>query len=303
MNLIDGYLDDLASRLHLSSRARKRILAEVREHLTDAASVGDEANAVGAFGPAAALARQFNADAGATNTRRAPFVAAISAVVVAVAIVAAARHQSLAGVRPWVATEVSFFLGVVGVQISFVAWVCAGSRMSAIWRTSAMRGPERGLVRRCSLISTGAMTCASLAFSVAFILVAAKAAPGTDSLALVVCAIVMPVASIVGFELIRRAPANSSDEISSVEVGSGEVARGSILETGERALGVVRAHPVIAVVSTVIVAGWSAAAHAETSAAHSLPWVVAEVAAVVVAFIVLGPVLALRAPQMRDSTR
>ncbi len=53
-------------------------------------------------------------------------------------------------------------------------------------------------------------------------------------------------------------------------------------------------HPVVACVTTAILAAASAMLHAETTALGAIPWGVAEAAAVVAAFLLIGPSLGLR---------
>jgi HAAS domain-containing protein len=88
---IDAYVDELGHQLRVSRRARRRILAEVRAHLLDAAEAeqpwatdasGAAQRAVLRFGPAAETAGQFSRRAGRRNAllRRAlvPSIAAFA---------------------------------------------------------------------------------------------------------------------------------------------------------------------------------------------------------------------------------
>jgi hypothetical protein len=89
---IDAYLDELERQLRVGRRARRRILAEVRAHLLDAAEAERSSTADGGwaaeravlrFGPAAETARQFNHPASQRNALlRRTLVPAIAALAV-----------------------------------------------------------------------------------------------------------------------------------------------------------------------------------------------------------------------------
>ena len=64
--------------------------------------------------------------------------------------------------------------------------------------------------------------------------------------------------------------------------------------SGERVIELVRDHPVPACIVTAAVAAASAMAHAETTVLNAVPWGLGEAAAVVAAFVLLGPRLGLR---------
>lgn len=97
---IDAYLDELERQLRVPHRARRRIVAEVRAHLLDAAEAEQPSTADGScaaeravlrFGPAAETARQFNRPASHRNAlpRRAlvPAIAAVAVTLMATATV------------------------------------------------------------------------------------------------------------------------------------------------------------------------------------------------------------------------
>ena len=65
MTVIDAYLRELAEELRGHSRHRRRLLAECREHLTDAAARHGEKEAVRRFGSARDLAQSFELEAAA----------------------------------------------------------------------------------------------------------------------------------------------------------------------------------------------------------------------------------------------
>ncbi len=60
--MIDAYLDELERALHMRGVKRRRVLAECRDHLLDAAAERGEAEAVRAFGSARALAAELDTE-------------------------------------------------------------------------------------------------------------------------------------------------------------------------------------------------------------------------------------------------
>jgi hypothetical protein len=85
--LIEAYLADLAHALELPRRARRRVLAEVRDHLECAAAArrveglappAAAVRAVAAFGPADVVARRFAEELALAGTRRATGAALVA---------------------------------------------------------------------------------------------------------------------------------------------------------------------------------------------------------------------------------
>jgi len=76
--MIDNYLADLRGQLRIPS---DRILAEVEDHLREAAEHGDEPSAVARFGPPKLVAARFHADVADRDTRRTVRAVVIAGVV------------------------------------------------------------------------------------------------------------------------------------------------------------------------------------------------------------------------------
>ena len=301
MTDIDQYLEELAGCLRVGGAERTRILAEVRDHLEDAAAHLDRdgerpehavARAVDAFGSPVAIATQFNAAAGARAMRRAPIVVFTAGVAVFGGLLYAGMSQP----RPRVPThatleaQVAFFVAALAFQIAVVAGICAASRALALSRTPAVRGNERAFVRRAALISAAALGVAVAGWvtTLGFVL-NTEMHPNTAS-ALFAGAVMFSAASLAIITT-YRSRVNGSDDVTGAPVDAD-----NLISLGERALALVRRHPVMSCATVAAVSAWPAMVHAETTFTGALPWGVIEAATVVVAFIVLGPTLDLRRP-------
>jgi hypothetical protein len=172
--VIDAYLRRLAKRLDelgVRGRAARRVLAEGRDHLTEAAGDG-EAEALRRFGRVEDIAAEIAAVVATTRTRTAAFatfgvlvVAGIGCALLLALVPAAGGWQDIAGGR------LGIWSGFVGVallvlgQVSFVAGCLAVLRAVRIRRRSYVSAAELGLLRRRSSVAlaAGVGTLAALA--------------------------------------------------------------------------------------------------------------------------------------------
>lgn len=299
MNAIDQYIAELSSCLHVGRQDRVRIVAEVRDHLDDAAEhrvrsgARREQAAIEAFGPASTIATHFNAEAGTRAMRRAPIVVFNAGAAVFVGLLVAGRAQPRPAVpmTALLATQVSFFVAVLAFQVAVAAGICAASRAIAWYRTPTARADDRQFVRRAATISTTALGIAAAAWVTTLGIAVDRLAHPNAAAALIGGAIMLGAATlaITWTRHLRFNPSDNSVAVYSDPPG--------IVAVGERAIAVVRRHPVVSCTVIAALSVWPAMAHAETTFTGALPWGIAQAAAVIIAFIVLGPALGLRQPQ------
>ena len=300
MTAIDRYLAELESCLRVGGRDRKRILAEVRDHLDDATSGRERAlehhehaiaDAVDAFGSPSAIATQFNAEAGSRAMRRAPFVAFTAGIAVFAGLLLAGRTQQRPAVpmNAPLATQVAFFVAVLAFQVAVVAGFCAASRALALWRSPAAR--DRQFVRRCAIISTGSLGVAAAGWAITLVLAFNRVQHPNSAVGLFGAAFMIggAGAAIVATYRLR---VNPSDDLSDAYVDTNVV-----LGLGENLIGFVRNHPAASCLTAAALSAWPAMAHAETTFTGALPWGLIQAATVVLAFAVLGPELGLCTPR------
>ncbi|HWU23964.1 MAG TPA: hypothetical protein VN088_20670, partial [Nocardioides sp.] len=113
MSEVDRYLDELAHALSVRGRARRRILAECRDHLEESAAVHGEAGAVERFGPAGELAAAFDAEV-VVRRARVTAPAALLGVLAVGASTLALVHGADPGASAVTAWAVVFFLAAQG---------------------------------------------------------------------------------------------------------------------------------------------------------------------------------------------
>ena len=193
-------------------------------------------------------------------------------------------------------TQLAFFLAVLAFEVAFVAGVCAAARALARWGVSVASSSDRDLVRRCSVVSTSALGIAAVAWCVAMGSGGGRLVhPNATTLALGGAAMLLSAGLAV--VVVHRLPMNLQDESPSPSEGSA-----GTLVLAERSIDVVRRHPVLA---CAVVAGLSAVpamSHAETTLSGAVPWGVAQAASVVLGFVLLGPLLGLRAHRLHPTT-
>ena len=311
--MIDRYLAELDGRLRGSARVRARTVDEVRDHLDDAVarlqSEGcDEATAgeraVAAFGSAAVLARQLNAQTATATMRRTPIAVGASGAALVFGFLLAALTQPQPAVpkTAGIVVQVAFFVAVVGLQVAAVAGARAAVLVAARWRSAAAPVADRRLVRDAAVICVGGLIVAALGWTLALI-GAIGNRPEIRTVTLVAGIVVMAgaalTAALTASFAVRHGYEDAADA-GDADTGTAEVwvgPTGVLLGLGERAVGVVRRWPVPVCAVVAIVGGLLAMAGAETTVVGALPSGLFEAAAVVGGFIVLRPRLGLRARQ------
>lgn len=290
MSAIEAYLAELRSALRVKGRARRRILAECAGHLREAASGHGEAEAVARFGPVDKLAASFDAELAAHRGQRAT-VGMTLALAAAAATVLDFAHSG----RPDPAAPHAFAIvfGIAG-QVAAVALVIAVVQ-ALRWRgTMPPAGALVVLARRNRVaVTAAALTIAAAAGTVTGRSLAPLGAFGALGIALW-CA-------RRGSRLARALPAARGSHVESpledlAVLAAGAPVVGGGVEWVRNLLDPVR-HPVrtCAVVAVFAAAGafardqWEGAATGPAALTAGI-----EAAAVIGAFVALGPTLGLR---------
>lgn len=179
--MITDYLAELIGALDTSPARRRRIVAEVEDHLQCAAAElhaaglscdAAEREAVRRFGPAGALAATFREDEAAIAARGAGRAAMILAALIVLAV------ADPPGIVTW--ARAGFPAGLVTFVFGQIACVAAGLTLMRCYRARATRGP-RGV--RLTLVLRGTLVvtvCAAVIFACGLAVVAT--APGTTPL-------------------------------------------------------------------------------------------------------------------------
>lgn len=296
--MIDRFVDDVHGQLVASRRRRKRIVDEIRDHLDDASAAliasglevaSAEQRAVAAFGDASEIAWQLNADLAGASIRRAPLIMGVTgSTIVAGFVLAAIGAVQPAFSRPaGMVQQVAFFVALLGLQVAFVAGARALARVSAIWRTRP-RLADQLLVRRASFVFAGG----SLTSVTGWIIALAARQGGGATAALVAGVAVMIGTSIAAaLALLGRRVATLDDPSSA---GDGDVVRHPRNARLEQSIAALTRWPRLSCAAIALAGAGVVMSHAETSVTAALPWGAVEAAAVIVGFVVLGPVLELR---------
>lgn len=129
MSAVEEYLRELDGQLRVRGRARRRLLAECRDHLQDASAVHGEREAVDRFGAAAELAASFDAEIAARRANRAT-IACLGAVLALAGSTLALLHAADANASGTVLWAVVFFgsAQAAGVSALLAALQAAASR-------------------------------------------------------------------------------------------------------------------------------------------------------------------------------
>jgi uncharacterized membrane protein len=162
---IEQYLGDLAAAVHVRGRARRRFLAECRDHLIDASADHSPDQAVRRFGDAGPVAHAFDTAVAGRRALAATVVAVVAVFAVAVStdVVLHAADASTPAVLGW---AVVFF---AAAQTSAVSTVLAVVLAATMRREVATPADVALVVRR-------ALT--ALASAVMTLFAAAAAVPG-----------------------------------------------------------------------------------------------------------------------------
>lgn len=133
MTPIEPYLAEVGAALRVRGAARRRFLRECRDHLTDAAAEVGEQAAVRAFGPAAEIARAFDAEVAAHRGVRSTLATVAGVLAVGGSTLALIPSASPAGHAP-VFWAIAFF---VAAQLAGVTAALA-LLQALVLRRSAM---------------------------------------------------------------------------------------------------------------------------------------------------------------------
>lgn len=168
MSPVEQYLRDLGGALHVRGRARRRLLAECRDHLVDSGAAHGEAQAVARFGSATELARSFDTEIAVRRALHATPATALGVLAVAWSTLAllhaADRHAST--VLLWAV----IFFGCA--QTSAVSMLLATLRAAGMRNRPAAPADVALLCRRNG---------SALAFAVLTLFAAGAARPGHGS--------------------------------------------------------------------------------------------------------------------------
>lgn len=299
---VDLYISELDSCLLVGDRARARILVEIRDHIDDAIAdrertgeLRDRAveRALDAFGSASWLATQLNADAGTRAMRRAPFVAFMAGLAVFAGFLVAGTTQPRTSVptNANLVTQAAFFVAVLAFQIAVVAGICAASRALAVWQITTVSSDDRQLVRRCAIISTGALGVSAVGWAITMGLALTRLVdPNTATV--VLGGVIMIASASLAIAAMCRLHVNPADN-----AGDAQAASTGFFGLGEQSIGLVRRYPIASCLSVAALSALAAMAHAETTLTGALPWGAIQAATVVLGFVALGPALGLRNPR------
>ena len=168
MNAVDRYLHELASALHVRGRARRRILAECRDHLLDATEAHGPDEAVRRFGPVADVVAGFEVEVAVRRAQAATWLTAAGVAGIGASTLAVV-HATDNGLTAPVAWAVVFF---ASAQTSAVALLLA------VLRAVLMRHETGSSAAVALLCRRNAM---ALGFAALTMFAAAAAVPGQTS--------------------------------------------------------------------------------------------------------------------------
>ena len=242
------------------------------------------------FGAAAAIATQFNAEAGTRSMRRGPAVALAGGLGVFAGFLLAGTTQShsTSPSNATMLTQIAFFVAVLGFEVALVAGVCAAARALAWWGACVVSSDDRDFVRRCALVSTSALVVAAVAWCATSALAFSRLVQ-PNAATLVLGGAVMLASAGSAAVVVHRLPVNLQDDAPA----QGGRADGALL-LAERSIEIVRRHPAPSCLALATLSALPAMSHAETTLSGAIPWGLAQAGSVVVGFIVLGPLLGLR---------
>ena len=302
--MIEDYIDDIDRQLIVPTRQRTRIIQDIRDHLADAveqlAAQGvdgptAELQAVAAFGSATDLANQFNGQAAAVAMRRTPItMAACGAVVVGGFLLAAVTQPSPAVPQPAsIVQQVAFFTAVLGLEFAFVAGLRLSVRAAARWRTTPSQS-DQFLLRRAMVVFGVALAVAAVGWTVVMADVLGESSNRRAATLVAGMVMMIGAAGVAGVALTLQRLHGQGEPPSMPEPVT---THRSILGAAELGVGWVGRFPRTTCAVVAIAAALGAMANADTTVRGALPWGIAQAAAVVAGFVLLGPALQLRAPR------
>jgi hypothetical protein len=158
----------------------------------------------------------------------------------------------------------------------------------ANWRSPVASAEDRRFVWRCSMLSSCALGLAAIGWATTMGF-ALDRLTEPNTFTLWCGGAIMLVGAALGIAAICRLRVNPTDDLGDVTT-----ATGGLLGAGERGIGVVRRHPVVSCTAIAALSLFPAMSHAETTLAGALPWGLLQAVAVILGFMVLGPLLDLR---------
>jgi hypothetical protein len=316
--VVDRYLAELDRHLAVSRRYRRRVLAEVADHLSEAIAAdraggdpdAEPAETARRFGAACRLAAQINAGWTSARARRAPaFAFSAAAGVLAAAVAGIPTVPAPAGPDGGAPVAVFATVASVALQLAVVAGAVSLLRVLARRSASVLGLADRELAWRAARLSVAATAMAGVGFLGVAAVQTHRTGNGAERVvvaALGMLAVLGPVASVL------RRPRSVSDRGAAVLAGGmsaefeeiGSAARSGPVERlarlAERAVLLIQTWPgtVTALVAGVCAVG--SYGQAESGRPGSLLAAVVEATAVVVFFRVFGPALGLRAGLSSD---
>ncbi len=284
MSEVERYLQQLGAALHARGRARRRLLAECREHLVDAGASHSEREAVRRFGSATDLAESFDTEIASRRAARATLGGIVGVLAVGTSTLAVV-HAADPTATAIIAWAVVFF---GAAQAAAVCGFLAALQALAMRHRPATPADVVLLCRR---------NTSALAFSLTALFAAGAAVPGQASAWAVLGGPVVAVLAAVWVvrvrALARRLEARPHVPVRSPLADLLAVARQPVRAHRADELSPLTALLVPGVaVATVAAFWWGRLDHGTVGS--SLAAAAIEAALTVAGFLVLGPVLGLR---------
>jgi hypothetical protein len=285
MSAVDEYLQQLEAALRVRGRARRRLLAECRDHLADAGAVQGHEEAVRRFGTAADMARSLDTEVVVRRGLRATLAS-----VVGVLAVGASAWAIVNGADPHASAVVAWAVVFFAcAQTAAVSAFLAALRAAAIRREPATPAGVALLCRR---------NATALAFALATLFAAGAAVPGHTSAWKVLSgpaiAAVAATSVLRSRSLARKLDTRTSRIVQAPLTDLLTVARRSSSASGPAASSrsIALLGPTVAV-ATVAAFLWDHLDHGTLASSVAAAGI--EAALTVAGFLLLGPALGLRA--------
>jgi hypothetical protein len=305
VNALDAYLSDLDAGLTVPGRLRRRIQAEVADHLASSLEREQalgydrseaESRAVRAFGAADRIARRFNVELASDRARRVPLLTFLTGV----GVLATFLVQDFAMPRaPWrdgdvpLAVAVPMIGAMLALQVAVTAGAVTLARMLARRRTPALPAADRAQLWRGGQVAVAALGVTVTGWTVSS---AARLGyvHGSPRPVILGAATMAALVVTAGALLRRRRALTDDDPGDDGPAPGGAAGEGGWLALPDAALALVRRFPRLAGAATAGLAAAGTFAHDETAMPMRLVDVAVEAAVVVAAFVLLGPMLGLR---------
>lgn len=289
--MIEGYIDQLDRELFVGSRQRRRILAEVGDHLHDAADAlrrdgHDDREAlqlaIARFGAPNEIAERFNRQACVTIARTRTFTSALAGMAIAASFVSGAASIS-ATAQPSMSTRVTFILGAIVGQVALAAGLRLAALVIGSGEMTLTEPRQLRVVERTSKALGVTLPITALLLGVAL-----SSAAGSDP----------PFVAVAGLFIVGLAAAlliRSPRAISSaMSTATGHLRWSTPSGAPERVARWIADYSLIVLPILAAVGAAIAMNHAETNFAAAVPWGIGEAIAVVAGYVTLGRTLGWR---------